>query len=224
LTDDVSPHYLGLQGAAYFSWQSQDAQLTGELEAQKFRRFVRPDATVLDFGCAGGAVLRAIPCNRRVGVEANPHARDAARANGVEVYESLTHVPNGIADVTISNHALEHVPSPITVLCHLRAKTKHGGTVALCLPMEDWRVKRRYVPGDRDHHLHAWNPQTFGNALVEAGFQVRPEDISILTHCWPPRLRRVLYEHTSLSLFNALCGLSARVLRRRQLLAVLRAQ
>ena len=72
--------------------------------------------------------------------------------------------------------------------------------MVICLPMEDWRESfRRYNPADVNHHLHAWNPQVLGNALVEAGFEVPPASISILTHyCWTPRFHWHLYRHLPL--------------------------
>ena len=219
----VSAHYLGAKGREYFALQSADAVLNGEIESHKFQRYIRPDDVVIDFGCGGGYVLKALRCARRIGVEVNPHARSVAIANGIECYERLEDVPDRIADAAISNHALEHVPYPIEALRQLKEKVKPGGMVIVCVPMEDWRAWRDYNPQDVNHHLQTWNAQTLGNTLAEAGFEVTPARIRILTHCWPPRFHGFLYRHLPLVTFDWLCALCARVLRRRQLLAVLRA-
>jgi SAM-dependent methyltransferase len=216
----LSSHYLGDAGSHYFQCQSREGALNGEIEAHKFSRWVRPENCVLDFGCAGGYLLRALRCARRLGVEPNPHARECAIALGVECYETLHEVPEQLADVAITNHVLEHVPFPIEALRQLKARVKPGGLVLICLPMEDWRVWREYDPGDLNHHLHTWNLQSLGNTLVEAGFTFRPADIKILTHAWPPRWHATLYRVLPLPLFDALCHVSARILRRRQLFAV----
>ena len=215
----VSGHYLGESGRAYFEWQSQGGLLDGQIESYKFAHYIKPEDVVLDFGCGGGFTLAVLRCARRIGVERNP-PRSQAVGNGVELYSSLAEVPDGVADVGISNHALEHVPYPIEALSELKAKIRRGGALVICLPMEDWRVCRRYYPADVNHHLHAWNPQVLGNTLTEAGFDVPPASISILTHCWPPRIHRYLYRHLPLFAFDALCRVSGRVLRRRQIVAV----
>lgn len=217
----VSGRYLGESGRAYFKWQGQGGSLNGEIEAHKFAHYIKPEDVVLDFGCGGGFTLAALDCARRIGVEPNPHARGVAVGNGVELYSSLAEVPDGVADVGISNHALEHVSYPIEALREIKVKVRRGGTVVICLPMEDWRARRSYDPADINHHLHAWNPQLLGNTLMEAGFEVSPASISILTHCWPPkRLHGYFYRHLPLFAFDALCNLCARVLRRRQIVAV----
>jgi SAM-dependent methyltransferase len=218
-----SEHYLGERGQAYFQRQSQSGPLKGELEARKFAPYVRARDAVIDFGCGGGFALAALQCTRRIGVEPNPRAQTVARENGIESYSSLAEVPDAVADVAIINHALEHIPFPIEALRQLKAKMRPGGRLIVCLPMEDWRVQSRYNPKDIPHHLHAWNPQVLGNTLVEAGFDVSPTSIGILTHCFPPKFYPLLYRRLPLFVFNCLCRLCAVVLRRRQLVAVVEA-
>lgn len=216
----VSNYYLGESGRTYFRWQSRGGLLDGMIESHKFKQFIEQDDVVLDFGCGGGFTLAALQCERRIGVEPNPYAREEAVSNGVEVYGSLAEVPDGIANVAISNHALEHVLSPIEALCELKAKLVPGGKAVICLPMEDWRSFRRYNPAEINHHLYAWNPQLLGNLLFEAGFDINPGDIRILAHCWPRGLHRFLYRFLPLFAFNAICHASARVLRKRQIVAI----
>jgi SAM-dependent methyltransferase len=217
-----SEHYLGERGLAYFRLQGQSGSMKGELQARKFAPYVKAKDTVIDFGCGGGFTLAALRCIRRIGVEPNPHAQTAVRENGIESYASLAEVPDAVADIAITNHALEHVPYPIEALRQLKMKIKPGGTLVICLPMDDWRAQRRYNPEDLHHHLHAWNPQLLGNTLVEAGFEVSPASIAILTYCWPPKYY-LFYRRLPLLVFNALCHVSALILRRRQLLAVVAA-
>jgi hypothetical protein len=45
-----------------------------------------------------------------------------------------------------------------------------GGSLLLCVPIDNWRHQRHYDPHDINHHLHTWTPQLLGNTLVDAGY------------------------------------------------------
>jgi SAM-dependent methyltransferase len=170
----------------YFAWQSKVGSFGGWAEKIKFESVVRPTDTVLDFGCGGGFVLKALDCSRRIGVEINPAARQMARRNCVEVFAASTEIPDQSVDVVISNHALEHVPRPLDELLHLFAKLKSRGRIAIVVPCEgikmDWRP-------NVDQHLYTWAPRNLGNLLVLAGFEV--EACGPFFHKWPPHYERI---------------------------------
>jgi 2-polyprenyl-3-methyl-5-hydroxy-6-metoxy-1,4-benzoquinol methylase len=218
-TYGASDHYLGEKGEQYFGWQHRFGTVNGEINAHKVRHLIRPADTVVDFGCGGGDLLRALECSRRIGVEINPIARQRASELGVQCYADLAEVPDEVADVVISNHALEHVPCPIEALTQLKRKLKPGGILALSVPIDDWRTHKRYNPDDRNHHLYTWTVQLLGNLLCEAGFSVEPCDISVRTHAWP-KYYPFLYAKLPLRWFNALCAIWAMLTRRGQLFAV----
>src|SRR5882762_3212679 len=111
-----SDHYRGDAGSRYFDWQNKNGGVAGRIEARKFKAYVKPTDAVLDFGCGGGHVLRNLNCARRVGVEINPAARTVAVQGGTECHESIARVEDNSFDVVISNHALEHVHFPISIL------------------------------------------------------------------------------------------------------------
>ncbi|HEY9600182.1 MAG TPA: class I SAM-dependent methyltransferase [Allocoleopsis sp.] len=220
-TYGASDHYLNTKGESYFKWQGRSGLIDGQIEAHKFRHLIQDTDTVLDFGCGGGFVLHALNCSRRIGVEINPAARQQALTLDVECYADLRDVPDGLADVIISNHALEHVPYPIEALKQLRQKLKLHGTLALCVPIEDWRNHKHYNPNDVDHHLYSWTIQLLGNCLSEAGFAVSEGSISIVTHAWP-KYYDFLYQNLPLPLFDFLCNLWSRLYKRRQLIAIVK--
>jgi SAM-dependent methyltransferase len=218
----LADYYIGEAGFTYFEKQGRGRDLDGRIESTKFSKHIQRNDVVLDFGCGGGWVLAALRCARRLGVEPNPAARGVAVANGIECYATLAEVGDRVADIGISNHALEHVPYPIEALRQLKTKIKPGGLLLIYMPLEDWRVYRRYRPHNSSHHLHAWNPQVLGNALATAGYIFSPDDIRIYTHCWPPFIYQSLYQQLPRVAFDLVCNLCARLLRQRQLAAVLR--
>jgi SAM-dependent methyltransferase len=170
-----SEHY----DAAYFAWQNTDIEIKTRLKVGKFAPYIRDTDTVLDFGCAGGGMISALPGARKIGVELNDVARASAVAeHGIEAYKTLDVTPDHVADVIVSNHTLEHLASPFEALVQLRSKLKPGGKLVLVLPIDDWRAQRRWDPKDINRHLYTWSPMNLGNLLDEAGWQ--PEEMKII--------------------------------------------
>jgi SAM-dependent methyltransferase len=166
---------------SYFRWQKGMGEFGGHAELFKFREFVTPNDTVLDFGCGGGYVLKNLDCRRRLGVEVNPSAREQARLQGVEVFESLEQVPEQIIDVAISNHALEHARSPYDVLTNLRRTLKNTARIVFVVPHDC--AGQTWQANDMNGHLYTWNRMTLGNLFVSAGYAV--ERVEAMRHCWP---------------------------------------
>lgn len=212
-TYGASSHY----DARYYAWQNANIDIKTRFKVKRFIRYVRPTDTVLDFGCAGGALLAALPGARRIGVELNDVARHAAEEEyGIEGYKDLADVPDGVADVVISNHTLEHITAPYDALCQLRPKIKPGGRLVLVLPIDDWRALRRYDPADINRHLYTWSPMNIGHLLDEAGY--RPTDIYVVRRT----LMRALDKFAKLPgpLFEAASAFFSVVRHRQELVAV----
>ncbi len=142
----VADHYLGEKGETYFAWQGAGGDFAGRINRHKFSHLVRPDMTIIDFGCGGGALLRNLECARRIGIEINPAARAFANANGVECHATVNDVADGIADLIITDHALEHVPFAIGALRELKPKLRRGGLLSACVPHNNYWEDRRVRP------------------------------------------------------------------------------
>lgn len=199
---NVSKNYLGIRGQKYFGKrfgpEMQDGRL---LQSEYFRPFCGGDLVVLDFGCADGLFLRNLPAKRRIGVEVNEealeHCHEICQKEGcaIELYKTLEEIKEGIVDVIISNHCLEHIPNPFGSLLEMLKVLRPGGRLVLMLPFDDWRSRghREWWLGDHDKHLYTWSPQNIGNLLAEAGFVV--EWAKMITSAWSPKfmgLRRFL--------------------------------
>jgi SAM-dependent methyltransferase len=212
-----SDRYQGSSGEDYFAYQNRLAADGAKLNARKFHSFIPKEASVLDFGCGGGWLLRELECGKKTGVELNEAAHDVCARNGIKVHKSLDDVPAGAFDIIVSHHCLEHVPYPIQALRDMHAKLKDGGRLVLVLPVDDWRVQRDFTASDIDHHLQTWTPRLIANTLAEAGFRV--ERVDILTHAWFPGAVK-LAKIVPPALLDLLCFCMSVVKRRRQLRAV----
>lgn len=179
----ASTHY----GEEYFAWQESIGRFGAAATAPTFKPYIHESDTVLDFGCGGGFLLRALPVARRVGVEPGPEAATMASRNGVEVYTRADQVPDDSIDVVISNHALEHTLHPLAELKTLHAKLRVGGRIVVVVPCE--AISNAYTPDNIDHHLYTWSPMCLGNLFSEAGFHV--VESKPYMHKWPPYYRSI---------------------------------
>jgi SAM-dependent methyltransferase len=212
----VGKHYRGQLGAQYFAWQHRGGELSAQIESAKFEGCTSPDAVVVDFGCGAGHLLELLPARERLGVEPNEAARAAATQRGLSVVASAGEVPDGFADVVISNHALEHTLAPWEELRELRRALKPSGRLVLWLPLDDWRTQRR-PRADDNHHLYGWTPLLLRNLLDEAGFEV--ERVRVVTHAWP-QFHEQLFRLLPRRAFDAVASVWAFATRHRQLMAV----
>ena len=184
--------------------------------ARKFLPYADGAQTILDFGCGDAAILATLPARRRLAVEPNAASRAAHDRASVESFARLRDLPDGCADLAISNHALEHCRHPLQELVDIRRTLRADGSFVLIVPVDDWRVQRRYDPHDRHHHLYTWTPRILGNLLAEAGFGVRR--VAMVRHAWPPGVYYV--SRLPAPLFDIICRLWSRLTSTAELIAV----
>jgi SAM-dependent methyltransferase len=177
-SETISAHY----DRTYFEWQSSIGEFGGWAGQTTFSRYVTPDDAVLDFGCGGGYLLSNLNVAKRVGVEVNPVAAQAARTRGIEIFEQTIDCPNDYVDVIISSNALEHTLRPLDELRALRSKLKIGGKCVFVVPCES--IAYGYRPNDINHHLYSWSPMCLGNLFTEAGYKLI--ESQAMFSKWPP--------------------------------------
>ncbi len=182
INEGTSNHY----DEDYFAWQRRVGRFGGQANAFKFTRSVKPADTVIDFGCGGGFLLKEIECARRIGIEPNSSAHEQIAANEVTPFGSpqdcLAELGEGIADVIISNHALEHSLNPMQEIKALMPLLKKGGRIHFVVPCDSISVG--WKPDDMHFHLYSWSPMNLGNLITEAGYTVT--EAGSIVHKWPP--------------------------------------
>jgi SAM-dependent methyltransferase len=146
---------------------------------------------VIDFGCGAGFILHKLNCGTKIGIEPNPSAAEYVTRHDIKHFynsvDALRDLGEGVADVVISCHALEHTLSPLDELKRLRPLLKSGGIIHFIVPCDS--IGMKYAVSDIHHHLFSWSPLNLGNLFSEAGYEV--EYSRPYVHKWPPLFRTI---------------------------------
>ncbi|MCW3041578.1 MAG: class SAM-dependent methyltransferase [Solirubrobacterales bacterium] len=161
---------------------------------------VAPGSRVLDVGCSTGylaAVLAATGC-RVVGIEADEHAAQRARARDVLVAIITGSVDDddvlaraaehGPYDAIVCGDVLEHLPHPNATLRALASQLAPDGRVVVSVPnVAHWTGRRALLRGRFPREEHGlfdathlrWFTRAEARALLrEAGLEVAEEHFS----------------------------------------------
>lgn len=108
------------------------------LTREALERHALPGPRVVDVGCSTsylGEVLReSYPAFEYLGVDQQPEAVARARAKGLEVVEGdnlALDLPDGCADLTVSEGVIHHTPDPLRCFRELVRITRPGGMISL---------------------------------------------------------------------------------------------
>jgi len=143
-----------------------------ELRAARFQPYVKANDKVFELGVGSGWNLAQLRCARRIGADAAGFLATEIEALGIEFVSQSTQLPDSSVNVTICHHTLEHLLEPVVALRELQRVLKPGGILILHVPWERERRYRHYSASEPNHHLYTWNPQTLGNLVAIAGFQI----------------------------------------------------
>lgn len=168
--------YTGDRGVAYHQQRAASrSDYSQRVRAGYFADLPTSGATVLDFGCGTGGVLKNLAAARRIGIELNETARSEALLALDQVVADIESIPSHSVDVLISFHALEHTRDPAYFMQQFRRVLVPGGHARIIVPCESIllnRQQREWRPDDIDMHLFRWSPLTIGNLATVCGLEV----------------------------------------------------
>jgi SAM-dependent methyltransferase len=106
------------------------------------------DSRVLDVGCGGGALLRALA---RAGLKrlagADPFIQaDFSTPEGVPIRRHSIREAEGVFDIVMFNHSLEHTPDMATDLRAALTRLSAGGCCMVRIPVMGTYAARKYGP------------------------------------------------------------------------------
>ena len=161
-------------------------------------------SSVIDVGCGGGAMLRAIarPGTRLVGVEVSPGAVKAVEDAGfegvvVDLERDALPFPSGSFDAALCYDVLEHLFCPEVLLAEIHRILRPGGHALLCVPNSLNAFNRLlFLAGkhvdimDTSHRgseLFSNHIRLFSKALFERFLGTSPFEIEEKHFYFPPR-------------------------------------
>lgn len=177
--------------------------------------FIKAGDKVLDFGCGGGYMLKKLNCKAKYGVDINPRARGEAEKKGIRIFAKLEDIEANVKfDVIFSHHTLEHLESPATILQELKKYLKKRGLLICVVPIDDWRIEKKYKREDINKHFYTWTPLILGNLFVHCGYKI--QNIEIIERAWIP-LSRFYYSYIPKFIYNFFSRLWSKLMLSRQI-------
>lgn len=177
----------------YASWDLEgNAEATRQMKLATFgrllantSRWIRPDARVLDLGCATGFFLEAAATAgfQPFGVDIARYAIDACEARfGIGHFfcgqfedAYFPAHPGGRFDAIFMSDYIEHVRDPRAVLALAAGRLEPGGVVVITTPNVAHRSRAlmgRYWPHFKTEHLWYFSPPSLRRLLAESGMRV----------------------------------------------------
>lgn len=186
---------------AYGEWQISLNKFGAKAKARYWKKYIRMNHRCVEFGCSTGYILHSLPCNYKVGVEANPWARRYAKdVLKLAIVERLSKLKTNDFDIVFTSSVLEHVECPICELREMHRILKPGGTVIITVPGMSPRSLTYHH--NIDHHFYAFGALEAGNMLASTGFKI-VECSSEYTQ-WPANFAE-LYDQVGDYQFQKVC-------------------
>jgi SAM-dependent methyltransferase len=134
-------------------------------------------ARILDVGCGGGTLLRALAAlgfKHLYGVD--PLITATQTHKGLQLLPGELKDVHGEFDVIMFHHSLEHMPDQVGVLAEARKRLAEDGKVLICIPTVDSIAFETYGHHwgqlDAPRHLYLHSRRSIEQVANAAGFDV----------------------------------------------------
>jgi SAM-dependent methyltransferase len=186
MSPDATQHYRGAAGQQYHATKRalppRAIPWVTRRRARKLQPYVRSNDVVVEYGVGLGWNLFQLRCRRKIGCDVGEFLADTFLGTDVEFVSDSRTLPEGIADVVLCHHTLEHVLTPAETLTELHRLLRAGGRLVVIVPYEKERRYRSWRPDEPNHHLYSWNAQTLANLVIECGLKI--ESAAVCEYGW----------------------------------------
>ena len=192
LKEEIIARYSSIYGNDYLSYELKNEEGFLKLQELALKDAGFPDIekqifsaeekpSILDIGCATGAVLESLRTRgwRRVtGVEISPSAEYAVKTRGLDVrnlpLEENIFPPRSF-DVVLASHLIEHLNDPRGFLTEINRILKDNGYVFITTPNISGFQSRIFGSRWRSaifDHLYLFSVRTLSKLLENTGFKI----------------------------------------------------
>lgn len=157
-----------------YDWYYLDEKSEYELA----KNYVNSGDRVLEVGCGKGAFSKYLKGNTYVGLELNPDAVTQARANGLDVRNTLldAHVKDNHDgyDIICCFQVLEHVEDPKLLIDTMKLVVKEKGKIIISVPSYDSFVSlsSNNILNMPPHHLTIWSDKSLAHIANVCGLEL----------------------------------------------------
>ncbi|MBN1346105.1 MAG: class I SAM-dependent methyltransferase [Phycisphaerae bacterium] len=173
-------------------------------KAQRCARYVKPDARILDAGCAFGDLLvelKRLGYGNVQGLDFNARVVEAARGHGLDVVQGeLTSAgfEDESLDMIVMTNFIEHVHDPVGVLEHCRRLLRPGGVIVGETPnVDSWDYalfRRDWGGYHTPRHLYLFSDDNLPLLAEKAGFRVRSISSLLQPAHWALSMQNLLQD------------------------------
>lgn len=148
-----------------------------------------PSSRILDIGCGGGALLRALRDQGFINLfGVDPFISKSVNEPNLQITKGEVFDLEGSYDVVMMHHSLEHVPAPEKYLKAAASKCRPGGYVIVRMPVAGgygWRTYGEYwFPLDAPRHLAIPTPHSLISLGERCNLQFKQMEYDSKAFCF----------------------------------------
>ena len=151
----------------YFSSVSK---ITNVYYSRIFKKFMKQNSNILDFGCGTGELLEMINTKKKVGIEINPYSILMLKKKKIVHYENLNQLKNKKFDLIFALSVLDHLENPFEILKNFKKYLKKNGKLILIVRQDSFN--QNLLNSKYKENLYTWSILSFSNILLKLNYKI----------------------------------------------------
>lgn len=151
----------------YFSSVSK---ITNTYYYQFFKKFIKQNSDILDFGCGTGELLDMINVQKKIGIEVNPYSILQLKKKKIVYCKSLNRLKNKKFDLIFALSVLDHLENPFEILKNFKKYLKKNGKLILIVRQDSFN--QNLSNSKYKENLYSWSILSFSNILLKLNYKI----------------------------------------------------